>query len=83
MAQVDAEKFAVATQGQLIWWRFKRHKLAMGSLVLVILFYLVAAFADFLATSDPHATDSRTSYIAPSPSTSSRRTAASPPTSTA
>lgn len=60
-----AERYATATQRQLIWWRFRRHKLAMASLVIVLLFYLVAAFADFLATTDPHATDARTSYIAP------------------
>jgi peptide/nickel transport system permease protein len=60
-----AERYATATQRQLIWWRFKRHKLAMASLVVVLLFYLVAALADFLATQDPHATDARTSYIAP------------------
>src|SRR4051794_17661082 len=60
-----ANRWATATQRQLIWWRFKRHKLAMASLVVVILFYAVAALGDFLATQDPHATDSRTSYIAP------------------
>jgi peptide/nickel transport system permease protein len=60
-----AERYAVATQLQLTWWRFKRHKLAMASGVVVILFYLVALFADFLATTDPHATNSATSYIAP------------------
>ncbi len=63
----DADKFAVATQLQLTWWRFRRHKLAMVSLVVVVLFYLVALGADFLATSDPHASDARTSYIAPQP----------------
>jgi peptide/nickel transport system permease protein len=60
-----ADRYATATQGQLIWWRFRRHKLAMASLVVVALFYAVAGLADFLATQDPHATDSRTSYIAP------------------
>jgi peptide/nickel transport system permease protein len=62
-----AERHAVASQRQLIWWRFKRHKLAMLSMVIVGLFYLIAAGADFLATQDPHASDSRTSYIAPQP----------------
>ena len=65
MAQIDSEKYAVATQFQLTWWRFRRHKLAMISLVLLLLCYLLAVFADFLATTDPHATDARTSYIAP------------------
>jgi peptide/nickel transport system permease protein len=62
-----AERYAVATQLELTWWRFKRHKMAMISLVVVALFYLVALSADFLATNDPTATDARTSYIAPQP----------------
>lgn len=61
----EAERHATATQLQLTWWRFRRHKLAMVSLVIVALFYLIAIGADFLATTDPHATDARTSYIAP------------------
>jgi peptide/nickel transport system permease protein len=63
----DAERYAVATQMQLTWWRFRRHKLAMVSLVVVALFYLLALGADFLAVSDPHEGDARTSYIAPQP----------------
>ncbi|MBN8892286.1 MAG: peptide ABC transporter permease [Acetobacteraceae bacterium SCN 69-10] len=66
-APSDSERYAVATQWQLTWWRFRRHKLAMVSLVVVVLFYLLAVSADFLATSDPHETDARTSYIAPQP----------------
>jgi peptide/nickel transport system permease protein len=39
----------VASQWQLMWWRFRKHKLAMASGVLVILIYLIAFFAEFLA----------------------------------
>jgi len=38
---VVEERISVATQWQLMWWRFKKHKLAMASSVIVILFYLV------------------------------------------
>ena len=63
--QAREDTFAQASQAQLIWWRFRKHKLAVASLVIVVLFYLVAAFADFLATTDPHASDARRSYIPP------------------
>ena len=59
------EKVAVATQLQLTWWRFKKHKMALASGVIVGLFYLVALFADFLATAEPHATEAGRSYIPP------------------
>ena len=59
------ERVAIASQLQLTWWRFRRHKLAVASGIVVILFYLIAIFADFLATMDPHDTDSRRSYAPP------------------
>jgi peptide/nickel transport system permease protein len=59
------EKIAAATQLQLTWWRFRKHKLAVASGILVILFYIGALFADFLAVTEPHATDAARSYIPP------------------
>ncbi len=59
------EKVAVATQLQLTWWRFKKHKVALASGVIVALFYLVALLADFLATANPYATEAGRSYIPP------------------
>ncbi len=52
-------------QLQLTWWRFRRHRLAVVSGIVVILFYLVVIFADFLAYADPHDTDSQRSHIPP------------------
>jgi peptide/nickel transport system permease protein len=60
-------KVAVATQLQLTWWRFRKHKVALWSAVVVLLFYVMAIFADFLATTDPHVTDARRSFIPPQP----------------
>ena len=39
----------VASQWQLIWWRFRKHRLAMIGGVVTILIYLIAAFAEFFA----------------------------------
>jgi peptide/nickel transport system permease protein len=39
----------VASQWKLMWWKFKRHKLAMVSGVVVLVFYLIALFANFFA----------------------------------
>src|SRR6267143_7147002 len=59
------ERVSVAPQWQLMWWRFRKHKLALVSTGLVVLFYLVVAFADFLAYSDPSASEAQRSLIAP------------------
>ena len=60
-------RIAVATQRQLIWWRFRKHKLAMISAVIVGLFYLVAIFADVIAYAPPFDTQANRSYIPPQP----------------
>ena len=63
---VEAEqRIAVATQWQLMWWRFRKHKLALGGTIVLILFYIVAMFADFFAYAEPHESDAQRSLIAP------------------
>ena len=59
------ERVAAATQLQLTWWRFRKHKLAVASGAVVILFYLMALIADFLAVTSPHATEATRSYVPP------------------
>ncbi|MEZ4658523.1 MAG: ABC transporter permease [Caldilineaceae bacterium] len=60
-----AERISVATQWQLMWWRFRKHKMAMVSAVVIILFYTVALLADFLAYSDPQHDDANLLLLAP------------------
>ena len=55
----------VASQWQLMWWRFKRHRLAMISAIIVLLIYLVAVFAEFLAPAPPGQTSTRHTYAPP------------------
>jgi peptide/nickel transport system permease protein len=59
------ERVSVATQWQLMWWRFKKHRLAMLSTAVVLLFYLVVIFADFLAYADPLASEAQRSLLPP------------------
>ena len=59
------QRIAVATQWQLMWWRFRKHKLALGGTVVLVLFYVVALFADFFAYAEPHESDAQRSLIAP------------------
>lgn len=43
------EKFFFASQWQLIWWRFKRHKLALICGIFLLLMYLSILITEFLA----------------------------------
>jgi peptide/nickel transport system permease protein len=47
------ERFYLASQSQLIWWKFRRHRLAMIALPLLIFLYLLAIFADFFVPYNP------------------------------
>lgn len=47
------EKISVASYGQLMWWRFLKHRMAVISAVIVLLFYLVGAFCEIVAPYDP------------------------------
>jgi peptide/nickel transport system permease protein len=55
----------VASQWQLMWWRFKKHRLAVISAAVVVGFYLVVVGADFLAYSDPDASEAQRSLMPP------------------
>jgi peptide/nickel transport system permease protein len=65
-AAADQRVF-VASQWQLMWWRFRKHRLAVISGVVVIGFYLVVVGADFLAYSDPDASEAQRGLMPPQP----------------
>jgi peptide/nickel transport system permease protein len=60
-------RVAVATQRQLVWWRFRKHRLAVVSAIIVLLFYVAAIFADTIAYTDPFDTQASRSYVPPQP----------------
>jgi peptide/nickel transport system permease protein len=59
------ERILVATQWQLMWWRFRKHYVAMFSAAVVICCYLVVITADFWAYTDPNASAAQRSYMPP------------------
>ena len=67
VAEAAEERILVATQWQLMWWRFRKHRVAMAAAIVVILFYLVALGADFLAYADPQASEAQRSLLPPQP----------------
>jgi peptide/nickel transport system permease protein len=50
-------KYYTASQFQLMWWKFKKHRLALIGTVLLAIFVFVALFAEFLS---PYAPGART-----------------------
>ena len=58
-------KRAIASQWQLMRWKFRKHRLAVISLWILALLYVVAIGAEFLAPSDPEKVAERYKYLAP------------------
>lgn len=52
---VEEAGLATASQWQLTWRKFRKHRMARISLFVLIGFYVVAAFASFVAPYDPFA----------------------------
>lgn len=54
-----------ASKKRLMWLRFKQHKVALFSAIMIILFYLVAIFAHFFAVQDINSFSAKYKYVAP------------------
>lgn len=63
--EAGEKRLYVASQWQLMWWRFRKHRLAMLAGGVVIAFYLVVIGAGFLATTDPNVSEARRSLMPP------------------
>lgn len=63
-AESQEEAFYRAGQWQLVWWKFRRHKLAQMAIVVLGILYFIAVFAEFIS---PHAPLNRYKDFAASP----------------
>ncbi|NED94269.1 ABC transporter permease [Phytoactinopolyspora alkaliphila] len=61
----DDQRIAVASQWKLVWWGFKRHRLAVICGIITLFIYLVAMFAPFLAPYNAGTHNSEYTYAPP------------------
>ncbi|WP_299751312.1 ABC transporter permease [Devosia sp.] len=59
------DSFEVASQWQLMWWKFTRHKIAVAAGVVILLLYFIAIFSEILAPTDPNKNAAAFKYIPP------------------
>ncbi|HPD39605.1 MAG TPA: ABC transporter permease, partial [Mesotoga infera] len=64
-ADSPPEEIYVASQWKLMWWKFKKHKLAVFSGVLLIILYIFGAFCEFLSPYDPNEYHTKYAYAPP------------------
>lgn len=59
------EKIYVASQWQLMRWRFRKHKMANVSLVILAIYYTLAIFSEFFSPYDPEKFDPKLLFTPP------------------
>ena len=64
-SETRADPIAIASQWQLTWWAFKRHKLAVVGLWVIAIFYVISLFAEIVAPADPTIQNRRAVYHPP------------------
>lgn len=61
----EQERFYRASQWQIMWWKFRRHRIAVISGVILLLFYASTLVSEVIAPYELHARDSRHIYAPP------------------
>ena len=61
----EQERYYVASQWRMMWWRFCRHRLALWSALLLGALYLSIAVSELLAPYDLHSRHSRFVHAPP------------------
>jgi peptide/nickel transport system permease protein len=62
---VKSDQIYVAPQWLLVWWKFRKHRLAVVSLAVLVLLYTAALFCEFVAPYDPEAFSTRFTLAPP------------------
>jgi peptide/nickel transport system permease protein len=65
--EVADSVLTVTSQWRLVWWRFKKHRIAVVSAVVLAVLYLIALFADLVAPQDPNAINANYRQAPPTP----------------
>jgi peptide/nickel transport system permease protein len=63
----EEEEVAVAGQYRLMWWRFRRHKVAVFCGFVLLAFYVIFPLAEFLGNGDPQKVNTKFQFVRPQP----------------
>ena len=61
----EQERFYRASQWQIMWWKFRRHRIAVISGVILLAFYASTLVSEFIAPYDLHTRDTNHIYAPP------------------
>lgn len=61
----EQEQYYLASQWKMMWWKFCRHRLAVISGIILLLFYLSIVFTEFLAPYELHSRNTKYIFAPP------------------
>ncbi len=62
----DHDQVAIATPRQLMWWKFRKHRIALVSVAILIVFYLLGMiFPEFVSHEDPNGVNASWKNVPP------------------
>jgi peptide/nickel transport system permease protein len=61
----EQERFYRASQWQIMWWKFRRHRIAVIAGAILLLFYASTLVSEFIAPYDLHTRDTNHIYAPP------------------
>ena len=61
----EEDLISIATPRQLMWWKFRKHRLAIVSSIVLIISYVLAIFAGFITPYDPNSFDAAYKFVPP------------------
>ena len=61
----EQERFYRASQWQIMWWKFRRHRIAVIAGAILLAFYASTLVSEFIAPYDLHTRDTRVIYAPP------------------
>jgi peptide/nickel transport system permease protein len=64
---IEAEEIYVAPDWKLVWWRFRKHRLALVSILFIAIIIVIALFPEFLSTQPPEEASANQAFIPPQP----------------
>jgi peptide/nickel transport system permease protein len=61
----EQERFYSASQWQIMWWKFRRHRIAMVAGIILLAFYASTLISEFIAPYNLHTRDTNQIYAPP------------------
>ena len=61
----EQERFYRASQWQIMWWKFRRHRIAVAAAIVLAAFYASILVSELLAPYNLHTRDTRHIYAPP------------------